>query len=261
LKELYVIRGKNDRITTEDNCISEQFADKKSDGEIKISVPGNGKRKNRNTTLEIKFIQTTLKKTNRHSNAEITAFDEIPITVIWAKEATCPLGQIPINCVLFTNCPVKNIMHAQKCLEWYKSRWRIEEYHKVLKAGCNAENCYLQTFERINRFVSLMSVVAYRLYWLTLYNRANPNRPYTDILYTHEMAALYTVIKKKKLNPKCNITVKEATIMIAKLGGFLNRVSDGNPGITVMWRGWQKLQDLVQMWSIVNEISSDKSCG
>ena len=38
---------------------------------------------------------------------------------------------------------------------------------------------------------------------------------------------------------------------IAQLGGFLGRKSDGEPGITTIWRGWQRLQDLSAAWSVI----------
>ncbi len=39
-------------------------------------------------------------------------------------------------------------------------------------------------------------------------------------------------------------TVHEAVRWIGQLGGFLGRKNDGEPGITVIWRGWQRLQDI-----------------
>jgi hypothetical protein len=29
---------------------------------------------------------------------------------------------------------------ARKILRWYSYRWRVEEYHKLLKSGCQAES-------------------------------------------------------------------------------------------------------------------------
>ena len=38
---------------------------------------------------------------------------------------------------------------------------------------------------------------------------------------------------------------------IAQLGGFLGRRSDGEPGVTVLWHGWQKLANYAQMYGIL----------
>ncbi|MCE9563515.1 MAG: hypothetical protein K8U57_15855, partial [Planctomycetes bacterium] len=32
---------------------------------------------------------------------------------------------------------------------------------------------------------------------------------------------------------------------VASLGGFLGRTGDGEPGVRTLWRGYQRLQDLL----------------
>jgi len=264
LHENYIIRGKNNRRTIDKQiCISDEFANKDVDGEMEINVAGNGNRAHRTAIISIKFIETTIGIPQRHPNAQTKVREEVMIKVIWATEKNPPKGQKAINWILFTNCPVKTIDQAKQCLQWYQHRWRIEEFHKVMKSGCNAENCYLRTFDRISKFVALMSVIAYRLYWITLFSRVMPDRPSTDILEPTELAALFLYINKrsKKKMPDKPPTAQEVTIMIAKLGGFLGRKNDNQPGITVIWRGWQKLQSLTEMWVLMNEEKLDKRCG
>ncbi len=43
---------------------------------------------------------------------------------------------------------------------------------------------------------------------------------------------------------------QQATRWIATLGGFLARKNDGPPGVTVFWRGWQRLADISSTWLI-----------
>ena len=40
--------------------------------------------------------------------------------------------------------------------------------------------------------------------------------------------------------PQSPPSVSEIIIMLAKLGGFLNRKNDGFPGMTHIWKGWHK---------------------
>ena len=49
-----------------------------------------------------------------------------------------------------------------------------------------------------------------------------------------------TVISSKK-----NISLGEAIVIIAKLGGYLNRKCDGPPGFQSMWRGYARFYDIV----------------
>jgi hypothetical protein len=113
----------------------------------------------------------------------------------------------------------------------------VEEFHKILKSGCRIETCRLQTGQRLIRYVTLCSVIAWRLYWLTHVNRTAPTAPATTILAPEEVAALQ-VLSASALPPTTSpLTTREAVRLIATLGGFLGRRHDGELGITVLWRG------------------------
>ena len=96
-----------------------------------------------------------------------------------------------------------------------------------------------------------MSVVAWRLHWLTYMNRLAPTQPCTVVLAPLEWQALYLHIHKTTAFPKKPPTVHQVVRWIAQLGGFLGRKADGEPGITVLWRGWQRLQDLAATWALI----------
>lgn len=100
-----------------------------------------------------------------------------------------------------------------------------------------------------------MSVIAWRLHWLTYLQRADPDLPCTLLLTTTEWQALYMRIHRTTALPATPPTVRQAVRWIAQLGGFLGRKRDGEPGITVIWRGWQRLQDMADTWFLVNEQS------
>jgi Transposase Tn5 dimerisation domain/Druantia protein DruA len=52
--------------------------------------------------------------------------------------------------------------------------------------------------------------------------------------------------------PKTPPTLRAATRMVASLGGFLGRKSDGEPGTKSLWLGLQRLDDLTAMWKIIS---------
>ncbi|MBK7003559.1 MAG: hypothetical protein IPH35_27835 [Rhodoferax sp.] len=53
-----------------------------------------------------------------------------------------------------------------------------------------------------------------------------------------------TLAKEKPLLPQ-DLTIRQAVLWIGRLGGHLNRKSDGMPGVRTMWRGLQALALLV----------------
>ncbi|VAW33786.1 hypothetical protein MNBD_CHLOROFLEXI01-4641, partial [hydrothermal vent metagenome] len=75
----------------------------------------------------------------------------------------------------------------------------------------------------------------------------------TVILAEHEWQALYMRVHRTSTLPTQSPTVYEAVRWIGQLGGFLGRKNDGEPGITVIWRGWQRLQDIATTWYLVKE--------
>jgi hypothetical protein len=47
--------------------------------------------------------------------------------------------------------------------------------------------------------------------------------------------------------------------MIARLGGFLARKGDGEPGVKVIWRGVSRLEDIAATWLLLHPSQTDQS--
>lgn len=153
-----------------------------------------------------------------------------------------------------TNVSVKTYEDAIERLNWYKRRWDIEVYHKVIKSGCKVEDCRLQSADRLIPYITLCSIIAWRLFWITKINRVSPDAPGTIILEEYELEALYVKTHRKKLPEDSVPTVREVVRWIAQLGGFLGRKGDKEPGITAIWRGWKELETISQMWLIMKSL-------
>jgi hypothetical protein len=222
-------------------------------GELTVEITGNQKHPARQATVSLRFCQVTLKPPARPRPQE--KLPPVTLTAILVREEHPPAEiDEPIEWLLLTNTAVRSLEDAVQVVGWYCNRWQIEVYHKVLKSGCTVEACRLQTADRLHNYIALMGVVAWRLHWLTYINRCDPNQPCTVVLTTPEWQALYLRIHKTMTFPKQLPTVHQVIRWIAQLGGFLGRQADGEPGITVMWRGWQRLQDMAATWYlIVNE--------
>ena len=221
-------------------------------GDLTIDIVGNDKRKARQATVSVRFCTVTLRAPWRPQKKKLPS---ITLTAILVREDNPPADiQDPVEWLLLTNTSVKDFDQAVQVIEWYCCRWQIEVFHKIIKSGCRVEDCRLQTAARLQNYIALMSVVAWRLQWLTYINRISPEEPCTTVLTTIEWQALYMRIHKTSLLPKSLPSTHQVIRWIAQLGGFLGRKSDGEPGIVVIWRGWQRLQDFAATWDlIVNE--------
>ena len=152
----------------------------------------------------------------------------------------------PLTWLLLSHLPITRKAEAIPCIKRYKLRWHLEEFHKVLKSACRIEKCHLKTFERLDKLIALMSVIAFRLYFISLMNRVFPKASAQIILQEHEWQAL--CLNNLQFIPEEPPNVRETIRMIGKLGGYLGRNSDAEPGITVIWRGWSKLQNMSEFF-------------
>ena len=202
-------------------------------------------------TVSIRFTQVKLKPPWRPQQKKLPV---VTLNAILVQEDN-PSASVDelLEWLLLTNTPVATFADALQVVQWYCSRWQIEVYHKVIKSGCKVEDCRLKTADRLQNYIALMNVIAWRLLWLTYINRAEPNLPCTAILTPTEWESLYMRIHKTTQLPESIPTVRQAVRWIAQLGGFLGRKGDGEPGVVVIWRGWQRLQDIAATWYLVKE--------
>jgi hypothetical protein len=137
-------------------------------------------------------------------------------------------------------------------IHWYCHHWKIERFHYALKSGCEIEDLQLETSDRLKNAISLYSVLAWKLTWITYQLRETPDAPCSLILEEHEWKVLCCLVNKTSRPPKKPPTLQEAVVFIARLGGFLARKSDGNPGIKTLWLGYRQFYNSIQTLSIFN---------
>jgi hypothetical protein len=171
-------------------------------------------------------------------------YSDLTLSVIHAVERGTPRGHEKIVWKLITNLPVKSLKAAIEKLNWYAMRWKIEVFHKILKSGCKAEESKLRSSERLANLISIFCIIGWRIFWLTMLHRAEPDLPPSVALDTTEIYLLDELVKTKPGKSDSKATVSDYVIKIARLGGYLNRASDPPPGNTVMWRGMTKLNDI-----------------
>jgi hypothetical protein len=173
----------------------------------------------------------------------------INCTAVRVWESAPPAGIKPLEWVLLCDKQITNFTEALQCALIYCARWIIEEFHKALKTAMGAERLQLETAEALFAAIAIMSVVALRLISLREQVRLQVDAP--------AEASGLTETELKVLNLKLNKpieTVKDVALAIARLGGHLNRKSDGMPGWQSLWRGMLSLQSLVEGFRLAHNI-------
>lgn len=144
--------------------------------------------------------------------------------------------------ILLTSLPVLNEQSALEQIDWYGQRWLIEEYHKCLKTGCSIEKSQLESAESLMTLFGFLCIVAVRLLQLRTVSRQSPQSP--AIEFVPQIAVDLLIRRLKLRSVACQITMREFWHGVARLGGFIGRKSDGDPGWLTLWRGWLRLQDM-----------------
>lgn len=104
--------------------------------------------------------------------------------------------------MLLTTIQVLTFDQACDIIRYYTLRWLVERFHFVLKSGCALEDRQLRTADRLQRFLALANVVAWRLLGLTYLGRGRPDLPCTVAFEEYEWQALYAYIHKTAILPR-----------------------------------------------------------
>jgi hypothetical protein len=147
-------------------------------------------------------------------------------------------GTQPLEWLLLSSEPVNSFKDALRISHYYSLRWMIEEYHQCLKSGCKVEERQLEDAENLEPFIGIATAVAARLLQLKNDARLTPDKPASECVDDQELVT--TLAKLTKVDLK-KLTIRGFVRAVAKLGGFLGRKGDGEPGWKTLWHGWQKL--------------------
>lgn len=180
-------------------------------------------------------------------------YPALDLTVIHAREETTPEGRPAIDWKLITDLAVASPGDAVRMLVWYAMRWKIDVFHKILKSGCRAEDARLRTAERLVNLIAIFCILAWRLFWMTMINRAAPDASPKLVLTDDEVEIIDRITATRGSPEQTNRPLRHYLTQIAKLGGYLARAHDPPPGNLVIWRGWSRLADI--------KIGASLTCG
>jgi hypothetical protein len=233
--------------------------------ETTIEVPRADGRPARQAILTLRWEQLTVCRPVNHLG-EAPA-EPVKLWFLSAREENPPPNRSPINWLLASTLAICGLKDALRLLTWYLHRWRIEQFHFVLKSGCRIERLQLQTAESMEAAIATFSIVAWRLLWLTYEARRQPQAVCTRVLDETTWQTAYRALHPQRPLPTTPPSLLEATRWIAQLGGFLGRKHDGHPGVVTLWRGWRRLEDILIGYRLAANVApqpppaSNEDCG
>jgi len=242
-----LIRAQRDRLRTEgQEHLWPWLAQQAGAGVQEVRVPRRGAQPARVARLGVRFARVTLRPP--HGKKPL---GELTLWAVLAQEVEEPRGVKPLRWMLLTTCPVENFAAACEKVHWYTLRWGIEVYHRTLKSGCRIEQRQLGKAQRLEACLAIDLVVAWRIFHLAKLGREIPDVPCTEYFEDAEWKALLAYVTRNPTPPAQPPSLREAMRMVATLGGFLGRKSDGEPGTQTLWLGLQYLEPLTAMWKLL----------
>ena len=205
-----LIRAKNNRAVDEQTKMFEAVERTPVRGQMRIHIAARSKRPKqgrraarvarhrRDADVCVRYMPVTISPPKHGLSSK-----KLPVDawLIHIHEANPPPGaEDPVNWYLLTTMPVDSLEDATQCVRWYCLRWRIEDWHRVLKSACRVEDVRLKTAERLKREIAIDMVVAWRIMLMTLLGREVPDLPAEVLFSKFEIETLRCYAKKKDSN-------------------------------------------------------------
>ncbi len=204
-----------------------------------LQVPAQRQRPAREAFVQISWQKVRIQPPMHGAKLDHT---EITAWVVRVWEPSPPQDVEPLEWLLVTTVPVQSTQDAWERVKWYKWRWLLEDFHKVLKTGCGMEDRFLQTGAALWKLLGILTPMAMRLLWLRQTAQLAPDAPATEVV-SQEVVCIVTLLNKR---PGVTLTANELWGTIASFGGYLNRKCDGPPGWQTLWQGWMYIQTVLE---------------
>jgi len=211
-------------------------------------------REARMATLCISAAKVLLKKPKSIRPHTIHPPESVAINVVRVWEPNPPAGEAAIEWYLYTTEPIETAEQQLLVVDYYRARWRIEEYFKCIKTGCDFLSRQLHDYEALVNLLATFAPIAYRLLLIRSEATRDPDQPGAELLSTDQLDVLRI---RGRLKLSSNPTAGEVYFAVAALGGHIKY--SGNPGWLTLARGYQKLDILTEGWVAAKlQLTSDQ---
>jgi len=244
----WLIRATHDRALPEGAKLWVHTSEGPALGEIEFTMGSRQELKKRQVRQQIWLRQVELPAGQGRS---------VTVSCLIAREVDPPAGVKPVEWRLLTNRQATSLQEAIELIDWYRARWEIEMLFNVLKNGCRVEALQLGAIERLERALALFLVVAWRIAYLMRMGRSCPDLDAALFFDADEIRGAYLLAEVKQPDkPKLD----EVLRLIARLGGFLGRKGDGEPGVKAIWLGLKEVHVAARTLQKLRAIGKADNC-
>ena len=214
----------------------------------KVSCEDRGRRqprKSRTAEVEVRASRVTLRAPWRHDRKLM----DVSVNVILVTEVEPPADDVPIEWILLTSLPIDSVEHVRTVIQYYCVRWMIEVFFRTLKSGCRVEERRFEHIDRVLPCLAVYLIVTWRTLFVCRLGREFPDINCEAVFEADEWKSVYRIVCQR-WPPSTPPTLKEMVQMVAQLGGYTNRRTDGEPGPQTVWLGLQRTHDIALCWQM-----------
>jgi hypothetical protein len=220
-----------------------------------IVLPARAQRPERLARLELRFGAVSLRRPQTKLLRHLP--ESVPLTLIDVREPHPQAGTEPLHWRLLTTHTVTSAQDAWRIVEWYKRRWLIEQFFRVLKTqGFKLEDSQIATAERLLKLVAIAAKAAIVTIQLLQARDGRARQPARLAFNANEVAALAALnhdleTKSRRLrNPHPPESLAWATWIIGRLGGWDGYPSSKPPGPITLKHGLEYFHAVAVGWSL-----------
>lgn len=225
--------------------------------EALIVLPARAQRHERLARLELRFGAVNLARPQTKFLRHLPA--SVPLTLLDVREPNPQAGTEPLHWRLLTTHAVASAQDAWRIVEWYKRRWLIEQFFRVLKTqGLRLEDSQIATADRLLKLVAIAAKAAVITIQLLQARDGRGQQPARLAFKTNQVATLAALNhdleanSRRLRNPHPPDSLAWAAWIIGRLGGWDGYPSSKPPGPITMKHGLEYFHAVAVGWTLKN---------
>jgi hypothetical protein len=218
-------------------------------------LPARAQRSERLAVLELRFGAVSVARPQTRFLRHLP--ESLPLTLVDVREPDPQTGTEPLHWRLLTTHPVADAEQAWRIVEWYKRRWLIEQFFRVLKTqGFKLEDSQIATADRLLKLVAIAAKAAVITIQLLQAREGSTQQSARVAFNAAEVATLAALnqniqaTSKTLKNPHPPDSLAWAAWIIGRLGGWDGYPSSKPPGPITMKHGLEHFHAVAKGWSL-----------
>jgi hypothetical protein len=223
-----------------------------------LKVQGNKHRLKREALMRIKWTTVRIAKPEKKKAILKDYADHVEINVVHVQEdpSTVPPSESPLDWCLFTTHAVDNLADALQIVDWYKWRWFIEDFFRILKTeGLEVESSQFSTGMALQKLLVVCLGEAFKILVMRQDRLGEYQYPASVCFNEEQQVFLKALCGKlegktpKQKNPFRQGSLAWATWTIAVLGNWIpGDLVKRPPGVITIARGLKHFYQRFDGW-------------